>query len=444
VSLVHRGNTRDLRPAQPNTAGPATRTYAWLVIGMLWFVCFFSYADRQGFFSVFPLMRQAMGLSTLQLGMLGSSFAVVYGIAGPFAGYVVDRVRRKTAILGGLELWSVICILSALARNFTQLLFFRAAEGLGEAIFYPAALSMVGDYHGPRSRSRAMGLLQTSVYAGTVGGGYWAGAIAQRHGWRASLFFFGALGCLFGLVLMRLLREPKRGSADTPGEVSHSQAGATLSLHDILSLLRIRSLLALMGGFAGANFVALVLLTWMPTYLYSTFHLSLAMAAFDAAVYPQMASIAGSIVGGYLADTFVVSDPRARVWVQCGGLFAGIPFVVLSGLSSSLTGVIVALTCWGFCKGIYDSNIFAAAFDLVPIRARGTASGLMNCVGWLIGGGAAPVTIGFLAGFLGMGKAIAASAAVYLGAGVLLTFTAVQLMGKDLISTPRLPGEEPS
>lgn len=439
MSLVHREKDRALRPAQHNTTSPAVGTYAWLVIGMLWFVCFFSYADRQGFFSVFPLMRQAMSLSTLQLGMLGSSFAVVYGIAGPFAGYVVDRVRRKTAILGGLELWSVICILSALARNFTQLLFFRAAEGLGEAIFYPAALSMVGDYHGPGTRSRAMGLLQTSVYAGTVGGGYWAGAIAQRHGWRPALFFFGALGCIVGLVLMRMLREPKRGSADTRGEVSDSQmqSGATLSFGDILSLLRIRSLLGLMGGFAGANFVALVLLTWMPTYLYTRFHLSLATAAFDAAVYPQVASIGGSIAGGYLADRFVVSDPRARVWVQCGGLFAGIPFVVLSGLSSSLTGVIVALACWGFSKGIYDSNIFAAAFDVVPIRTRGTVSGLMNCVGWLIGGGAAPVTIGLLAGSLGMGRAIAASAAVYLGAGILLTVTAVQLMGKDLISSQK-------
>ncbi|MGC2298669.1 MAG: MFS transporter [Acidobacteriaceae bacterium] len=420
-------------------AGPAAGIYAWLVIGMLWLVCFFSYADRQAFFSVFPLMRQDMGLSTLQLGMLGSSFAVVYGLAAPFAGYLVDHVRRKTAILGGLELWSIICIFSALARNFTQLLFFRAAEGLGEAVFYPAALSMAGDYHGPRSRSRAMGLLQTSVYAGTVGGGYWAGAMAQRHGWRASLLFFGGLGCVLGFVLMRLLREPKRGSADTPVDIADSQspAIAALSLRDLWSLLRIRSLLALMGAFAGANFVALVLLTWIPTYLYSTFHLSLAMAAFDAAVYPQIASIGGSIAGGYLADTFVVSDPRSRVWVQCCGVFAGTPFVVLSGLSHSLTGVIVALTCWGFCKGVYDSNIFAAAFDVVPIRTRGTVSGLMNCVGWLIGGGAAPVTIGFLAGSLGMGRAIATSAAVYLGAGILLTVAAFRLMGNDFVSSQK-------
>ncbi|MFY9747098.1 MAG: MFS transporter [Acidobacteriaceae bacterium] len=435
MSRAHHERNPLLGAGESNIAGRGAGNYAWPTIAMLWLVCFFSYADRQAFFSVFPLMRQGMGLSTVQLGMLGSSFAVVYGIAGPFAGYIVDRVRRKTATLGGLELWSMVCILSAVARNFTQLLLFRAAEGLGEAIFYPAALSMVSDYHGPRSRSRAMGLLQTSVYAGTVGGGYWAGAVAQRHGWRAALFFFGALGCLLGVLLMRLLREPQRGSADTPIDGSGPPSRATVSLRDIGSLLRIRSLVALMGVFAGANFVALVLLTWMPMYLYTRFHLSLAAAAFDAAVYPQIASIAGSIAGGYLADTLVASDARSRVWVQCGGVLAGAPFVVLSGISPSLTGVIVAISCWGFCKGIYDSNIFAAAFDVAPIRTRGSVSGLMNCVGWLIGGGAAPVTIGFLAGRLGMGRAIATSGAVYLGSGILLAVTAVRLLGWDLVAS---------
>lgn len=415
----------------PNT-GPGK--YAWIVVALLWMVCFFSYADRQAFFSVFPLLRREMDLTTVQLGMLGSSFAIVYGLSGPFAGYVVDRIRRKTAILGGLEVWSVICIFSALARNFGQLLFFRAAEGLGEAIYYPGALSMVSDYHGRRTRSRAMGFLQTSVYAGTVGGGYLAGLIAQRHGWRVSLLVFGGLGCLLGVVLIRLLREPKRGSAElsSPAADGGSSSRQSLSLRDLRSLVRIPTLLVLMAVFACANFVALVLLTWIPTYLYSRFHLSLAMAAFDAAVYPQVASVGGSILGGYLADRYIPVTPRSRIWVQFGGVVVGAPFVAYCGLSSSLDGVIAALVCWGFFKGIYDSNIFAAAFDVVPVRSRGTVSGLMNCIGWLIGGGTAPVTIGFLATHLTLGKSIATSAVVYLLAGLLLAFAATRLLGTDL------------
>lgn len=424
----------DVKPGQDAASGSAPSldggVYRWVVIVMLWAVLFFSYADRQAFFSVFPLLQKELGLSKVQLGLLGSSFAVIYGLGGPFAGALVDRIRRKTAILGGLELWSIVCIAAAFARNFLQLLFLRAAEGLGETIYYPAALSMVSDYHGRRTRSRAMGLLQTSVYAGTIGGGYWAAAIAQQHGWRVSLLFFGVLGAILGLVLIRTLREPVRGWADR-AEGDAVTPAASMSLAALRPLLKIRTLLALTGAFASANFVAMVLLTWMPLFLYTKFHLSLSMAAFDAAVYPQLASIAGASFGGWLADFLVRRTVRGRVLVQCVGVLLALPFVVLCGMGQTLPTVIVALVCWGFFKGMYDSNIFAAPFDVVSTEVRGVVSGSMNCVGWLIGAGTAPTVIGYLAGHISMGRAIAVSSVVYLLAALLLIVAMVVFLKYD-------------
>jgi sugar phosphate permease len=423
----HPPRTRGLR-------GPAARTYSgiysWFVVLLLWLVCFFSYADRQAFFSVYPLLQKDLRLSTVRLGLLGSSFAVLYGISGPFAGYLVDRIRRKTAILGGLEFWSVLCSLSALSRSFFALLVFRAAEGLGEAIYYPAALSMVSDYHGRATRSRAMGILQTSVYAGTVGGGYWAGLIAQRHGWRMAVLFFGGLGCLLGVALAGLLREPSRGQADLstdgkrnpiPARQDAPEPHAAFSLAAMRPLLTTPPLPALMGAFACANFVAMALLAWMPAFLYARFHLSLGTAAFDAAVYPQLASMAGSTCGGFLADMQARRSCGGRIRVQFVGVLAGIPFVAICGLSGSLPLVKGALVGWGFFKGLYDSNIFASAFDVVPAPMRGTVSGLMNCVGWLIGGGLAPTAIGLAAASMPLGRALACSSVFYaLAAGLLL------------------------
>jgi MFS family permease len=394
-------------------------------------VCFFSYADRQALFSVFPLLQKELHLTPVQLGLLGSSFAMVYGICGPLAGLLADRIRRKTAILSGLEFWSVVCVIATFSRNFFQLLLFWGLEGLGECIYQPAAMSMVSDYHGKRTRSRAMGILQTSVYAGTVGGGFLAGLIAQRHGWRMSIYIFGGLGCLLGLVLTRIMREPVRGSADALDGLHTAKMEQYGMKRALRSLLSIKSFLMLMAAFACANFVAMVLLTWMPTYLYSRFHLSLAMAAFDAVTYPQVASVAGSVCGGYLADLGVRRTRRGRMLVQCIGLMVGAPFVALCGLSGSLLLVKVALICWGFFKGMYDSNIFAAAFDVVPAETRGTVSGSMNCVGWLMGGGLAPVLIGFLAGRLTLGTAIATSCVVYVLGGVLLLLTMLCFLEHD-------------
>lgn len=181
------------------------KNYRWHVVGMLWRIAFFNYADRQAVFSVFPLLSKEFHLSNLQLGMLGSSFSLVYGLCAPLLGNLVDRIRRKTAILAGLQVWSLICVATALSRNFGHLLFFRAAGGLGESVYFPASMSLVSDYDGKKTRSRAMGTHQTSVYVGTIAGGFFAGLIGQQYGWRWSFVVFGACGILLGLLLHKFL-----------------------------------------------------------------------------------------------------------------------------------------------------------------------------------------------------------------------------------------------
>lgn len=390
--------------------------YKWYVVGILWWTGFFNYADRQAIFSVFPLLEKQMHLSTVQLGWLGSSFAIVYGLAGPFAGMVADRVRRKTAILGGLYLWSAICAATAWSRGFGQLLFFRAAEGLGEAFYFPASMSMIGDYHDAGTRSRAMGLHQTSVYIGTIAGGSIGGWIAQHYGWRWSFVAFGGLGMVLGLVLTRVLLEPPRGPAVT-----------AMPLPEFLAILK-RTPVAtlLMLAFLMNNFVAVVLLSWMPKFLYDTFHLSLAMSGLTATLFVQLASLAGAPTGGWLADVLRRRTPAGRMLVQACCVLAGAPFVVLCGQTRTVAMLIFALTCWGFLKGMHDANIFASMFDVVPEGSRGAAVGTMNMIGWLGGGGTAPVVIGYVAKYAGLGAAISFAATAYVAAGILL-LTAARL-----------------
>jgi MFS family permease len=400
--------------------------YKWWVVAMLWLISFFNYADRQAIFSVFPLLEREMRLTPVQLGLLGSAFAWVYGLAAPLAGMIVDRVKRKTAILGGLHAWSLICMATVLSKNFRHLFFWRAAEGLGETFYYPASMSLISDYHGRETRSRAMGLHQTSVYMGTIGGGFFAGLIGQYYGWRWSFIVFGGLGILLGIVLKRYLVEPVRGAADAAetGDAAatpHARVAGSLSFPAFLRLVaRTRTLLCLMGAFMCANFVAVVLLSWMPKFLYDKFNMGLAMAGLTATIFVQLASMAGSPVGGWLADTLRRRTPRGRMAVQMIGVFGGAPFVVLCGLTSSVGVVMIALTAWGFFKGLYDANIFASVFDVVRPEARGTAAGMMNAVGWLAGGGSAPIVIGFIAQRESLGLAIALASTVYVVAGLLL------------------------
>ena len=119
-----------------------TGKYKWLVIGMLWSVCFFDYVDRWGVSALFPLLKKEMHLTPVQLGLLGSVSAWIYGLGAPFAGYVVDRIRRKTAVLGVLFVWSGITAAAVYSHSFHQLLFFMAALGATVTIYMPSAMSM--------------------------------------------------------------------------------------------------------------------------------------------------------------------------------------------------------------------------------------------------------------------------------------------------------------
>ncbi|MDQ6701456.1 MAG: MFS transporter [Acidobacteriota bacterium] len=383
--------------------------YKWFVVGMLWFVCLFNYADRQAIFSVFPLLKTEIGLSDLQLGYIASSFMWVYALSAPLAGWIGDRFRRKTVILSGLLFWSLITVATALSTSYGQLVAFRALEGLGEAFYFPASMSMLSAYHGAETRSRAMSWHQSSVYAGTIAGGALSGWLAEQFGWRCGFYVFGSGGILLGLLLLWLLDEPEEREGQTRFDIR--DAGRAIFGNPMA--------LVLMSVFIGANFVAMIFLTWLPSYLNRTFHMGLAMAGFNATAYLQIASVAGVLTGGVLADRLVRRRPGGRVMTQAIGLLGGVPFLFLSGWTLSVPVFILAMSGFGFFKGMYDANIFASLHDVVPRDRRATAVGVMNSVGWL-GGGVAPVAIAAASGRYGMSACLSATSAIYAAFAVLL------------------------
>ena len=195
---------RDTSATTPRPAG----SYKWWVVFMLWFICFFNYADRQAIFSIFPKLKSEFGFDPVQLGLIGSAFAWVYAAGAPIAGYVGDRLRRKDLILGGCLFWSFITVTTSWCSKLWQFVTVRALEGVGETFYFPASMSLVSDYHGPRTRSRAMSFHQSSVYAGTIVGSWFAAWLAEHYGWRSGFYFFGSAGVLLAIVLYVFLREP--------------------------------------------------------------------------------------------------------------------------------------------------------------------------------------------------------------------------------------------
>jgi MFS family permease len=427
----------DLREPANSARSETTGRYKWAVVGMLWFICFFNYADRQALFAVFPLLQKQYGFNKEQLGLIGAAFTWVYALSAPFAGQVADRLPRKAVILGGLTIWSVITGFTAACSRVWHFVLVRGAEGLGETFYFPASMSLISDYHGPKTRSRAMSLHQTSVYAGTIGGSAFAGWMGLRYGWSSSFMVLGAAGCVLAILLFSFLREPRQ-NLSWP---RHSERRDTLPVREfLLEIAGSPSVLLLMFAFFGANFVALVFLTWMPTFLKEKFGLNLAAAGLGATFFIQAASMAGATAGGWLADRWRQRLPGGRMLAQAIGALAGAPFIFLCGFTRDIGVLIVAMSLFGLAKGLYDANIWASLYDVVTPTRRGTAVGLMNMVGWLGGGlGAYAVGLAVTRWRLNMSQAIEYTALIYIGVAALLLLAAVAFAPRDVHRSSETP-----
>jgi MFS family permease len=305
----------------------------------------------------------------------------------------------------------------------------RALEGFGETFYFPASMSLVSDYHGPATRSRALALHQSSVYIGTIAGSWLGAVIAEAYGWRFGFYAFGGGGLVLALLLYQFLREPRRGQAES---AAPARADDVLPPFAALgAVLRRPTAWLLMAAFVAANFVATIFLTWTPTFLVQKFHFRLSAAGLSGAVYIHLASALTVPLGGLLADRLARRGAGGRALVQAGGLLAGSGFVFVVGTTTDVTTLLVTMALFGACKGTYDANIFAALYDVVEPRARATGAGLMNTVGW--GGGAlGPLFVGLVTRhgsaetpMENMSRAIAWCGAVYLVGAALLILAAL-------------------
>ncbi len=438
-----------------NADAPVGPGYKWSVVAMLWFICFFNYADRTAISAILPVLKSEYNLTNTEQGYIVSAFMWVYALTAPFAGLVVDRFPRKRIILSGLYVWSIVTGFTALCSKVWHFVLVRGAEGLGETFYFPASMSLVSDYHDRRTRSRAMGLHQTSVYAGTIGGGALAGWMAQHYGWRLPFVVFGVAGCVLGLVLAWFIREPARDEAERnlaiesgetvpPQTVPPSVAWSDLPREILLTTVDLGRVavelsnrptaLCLMAAFIGANCVATAVMAWMPTLLKEQFQMSLAQAGFTATFYIQIASMFGAIVGGMGADTLRKRSAGGRIYMQAVALILGAPFIFFCGWTLKTGVLIPAMIAFGLCKGIYDANIWAGLYDFVPVVRRGSAVGLMNMLGWA-GGALGVQAIGHLTDRgVTLGSAIASMAGIYLLVAVLLAVTAWLFAPRDAVT----------
>ncbi|WP_316845840.1 MFS transporter [Pedobacter psychrodurus] len=358
------------------------KKYAWVVVGLLWFVALLNYMDRQMLSTMKPAMQMDIAelKSATNFGYLMAIFLWIYGLMSPVSGIIADKLNRKWLIVGSLLVWSLVTFLMGYATTFNQIYWLRALMGVSEALYIPAGLSLIADYHSSKTRSIAIGIHMTGLYMGQALGGFGA-TIASKFSWQATFHSFGFVGIVYAMVLVFFLREKKNIELSEKESVQIKPSlfkGLALLFSNIsFWVILIYFAIPSLPGWATKN--------WLPTLFANNLGIDMAQAGPISTITIAASSFLGVIFGGILSDRWVQKNIKGRIYTSAIGLGLTIPSLLLIGFGHSLFNIIGAAFCFGFGYGMFDANNMPILCQFVSSKYRATAYGVMNMTGVFAG-----------------------------------------------------------
>lgn len=359
-----------------------SKIYPWIVVGLLWGVALLNYMDRQ----MLSTMKDAMQVDIVELqsatnfGYLMAIFLWIYALMSPVSGVIADRMSRKWLIVGSLFVWSSVTYLMGVAETFNQIVFLRALMGVSEALYIPAGLSLIADYHTGKSRSLAVGIHMTGLYTGQAIGGFGA-TVADAFSWHTTFHWFGIIGIAYAVILMLFLHDKKTEILPTEKLQANPQKEKESVFTSLKSLLTNVAFWVILLYFAAPSLPGWATKNWLPTLFAENLDLPMSQAGPISTITIAVSSFIGVLIGGPLSDKWVQKNLRGRVYTGAIGLGLTIPSLLLLGFGHNLVAVVGAGLLFGIGYGIFDTNNMPILCQFVSHKQRATAYGVMNMIG---------------------------------------------------------------
>ena len=367
--------------------------YARYALAVMVGINFLNYMDRYVPTAVSPIIQTEFHLNDFSIGLLASAFLIVYAVCALPFGYWADRGIRKTVVGAGVTIWSIATLLTGFAQNYTHLFLSRAAVGIGEASYYPAGTSLLGDYFAKGTRGRAMSIWGAGTALGIAVGFVGGGIIAERFGWRTAFFVTAIPGIIFG-VLAFTLREPLRGAAEPRGpKVARTNAA---SFSNFIGLFRIRTLALTIAAQVFLFFVLAADVSWLPIYMVRQFHLTVSGASTVSGGVVVVGGLIGTLGGGWVADWRGRKSPKGNLEVSLAGFLVAAVSVGIAILAPSEAIFIPFFLVSVIALYLYNGPFTAIGQNVVPPSLRASAVTLTLFTAHLLGDSWSPAAVGFL------------------------------------------------
>ena len=272
-----------------------------------------------------PVFAKSFGVNNAAIGLMISAFAIARFCSGLISGTLVDRFGERAVFSTGVFMVSLFTFLAGLAQNYEQLLFFRAAGGLGSSMFSVAASSVILRSVSDDLRGQAQSVYQGSFIVGGMAEPA-IGGLLSVISLRAPFFVYSILLFCSGVVALFFL---KGESIDTKVKNSNTEPSTTIREALAMPAYRIALVLAFIGTWVFFGMRASILPVFVTEELNST-----------TAVVGYGFALSAIVQGAILLKAGRFSDEKGRRAASIIG--ANIVFVGVLILTFSRT-------CWFQC-----------------------------------------------------------------------------------------------
>jgi len=409
---------------------PDKTNYKWRALALLWVAFFLQQGTRQIFGATLTSIQGSLGASAAAIGAVATVFTFAYGLSVPFAGAAADLFNRKWMVVSGVFVFCHGIFASGFVASLgLMVVSYGILNGFGQSFYYPSATSIVGELHN-ETRATALSILQMGLYAGIIGCSAASGWLAEggAEGWRVPFKVFGGIGVLWAVVMVFGLRDGSRkerkelkdcaSSASFVAKNSPAQDKPTLK-EAFKVFVGNPSALLLAAGLGMMIYVDVGFKTWMPSHLSETFGVAKGSAALNAVLWHYIGAFVGVTLGGRISDKLAKTRPSVRMETNIAGLALAVPFIVWMAYAPSLITCGIAMALFGVFRGVYDSNLMASLFDLIPQRYHASGAGLMLSCAFVFGS-TSPVVLGFVKDAFSSTAALASLAAFYLAGAAII------------------------
>ena len=382
------------------------------ILLVLTLIEFINYFDRQVVFPLFSFLKADFGLSDFELGLIGTVFMIIHATFSVPLGILADKWVRKNIIAAGVAIWSVATFITGTVQNFTQLLITRAAVGIGEASYAPAATSLIADNFPLEKRARASSIFHLGMFFGGTLGMILAGVLGSKLGWRACFFIVAVPGIILALTALRI-KETKHEHKNT----------SEVNTKNILQLFKTPAYIMTLVSGIMLTFTSSAIISWMTQFFIRFHNYSVDQASITIGLAVIIGGPLGIYSGGYFSDLLYNKYKKPRSLAMAIAFILATPLMYITLTTQNEILLLVTLVMATYLMTFYYGPMVALIQDIVPGSLKATAFAFYLFTVHLIGSTPAPALIGKISDISNLQTALFLVVLSNLLGGVLLLIT---------------------